>query len=187
MTKVNLTDFDYKKIADLDTAMWSSYYNHKFYKLFWQMLELLRNQLGLSWLKTCRLAFYSSWAAADYRIHKGNTNNPRIENNLIKFYKLISNNSASPFDFEKAGKLELAWWEIHRGSVSNNPNLENSLAASAAAMFNVESSRMNKYAHYRAEAMFLPAHTSDNVMKTDWNRVNELLDRSWHELYLAVQ
>jgi hypothetical protein len=187
MRKVDLRTFDYIKVAQIDTAMWRSYYNHKFYKLFWQMLLLLKNQLGLSWLKTIRLAYYSAWAAADYRIHRGNTNNKRIEKNLIKFYKLISDNAIEEFDYEKAGQLELIWWEVHRGSKQTSDKLRQGLAAAVAAMFNENPKKMEKYASYRAEAMFLPAHTSDKVSKTKWTTVDELLEKSWHELFISVQ
>jgi len=187
MAKVNLRQFDYAKVAQIDSAMWQSYYNHKFYKLFWQMLLLLKNQLGLGWFKTVRLAFYSAWAAADYRIHRGNTNNTRIENNLIKFYKLISDNATEQFDYKKAGQLEVVWWEIHRASSKSNEQLKKSLAAAVAAMFNENPNKMDKYARYRAEAMFLPAHTSDKVSKTNWVMVGELLEKSWHELFISIQ
>jgi hypothetical protein len=186
MTKTNLRKFDYNRVAQIDGRMWHSYYNHRFHKLFWQMLLLLKNQLGLGWLKTLRLAFYSAWAAADYRIHRGNTNNGRIEKNLVKFYKLISDNSTEPFDYAKAGKLELDWWEVHRSSNKNNKQLEDSLAVAVAAMYNESPKKMTRYAHYRAEAMFLPGHTSDKITKTNWVKVEQLLKESWQELFQAV-
>lgn len=187
MPKADLKQFDYQKVALLDAEMWRSYYNHQFIKLFWQLIGLIKTQLGLSWFTTLRLAYYSAWAAADYRIHMGNVNHQRVRSNLVKFYKIVANNAVERFDYEKTGELELKWWDIHRSSFKNNKELERSLADAAAAMYNLKSMQLQEYAHYRAEAMILPRHVSDKENFTDWEQVHELLVKAWKSLHSAVQ
>jgi hypothetical protein len=187
MAKANLRQFDYEKVANLDAGMWRSYYNHQFFKLFWQLLQLIRTQLGFNWSITIRLALYSAWAAADYRINRGHVNHQRLTKNLIKFYRIISDHATEPFNYQKAGELELAWWDIHRSSYENNEKLEQSLAAAAAAMYNTVPSSLKSYAHYRAEAMILPQHEGDKKNFTDWDKVNDLLIKAWQALHTAVQ
>ena len=187
MPKADLRQFDYQEVARLDAEMWRAYYSHRFARLFWQLLGLIKSQLGLGWLTTFRLAYYSGWAAADYRLHRHSVNRQRVEKNLIKFYKIVSASSTESFDFEKAGKLELLWWDVHRASNENNEDLEQSLANAAAAMYSISSIQLKSYAHYRAEAMILPRHTGDKDNFTDWEKVHDLLARAWKSLYLAVQ
>lgn len=189
MAKIDLRQFDPKKVGQLDADMWQAYYNHQFFKLFRLMFLLLKNQLGLSWPLTIRVAYYAVWAAADYRIHKNRgTNNQRILKNLTKFYKVVSDHTVESFNYEKAAELELGWWEVHRKSYTNNPALEQSLADGAAAIYSVDARRLEGYAHYRAEAMILPRHEGDSPdNQTDWPKVTELTIKSWQALHGAVQ
>lgn len=189
MAKTDLRQFDPERVGQLDADMWQAYYNHQFFKLFRLMLLLLKNQLGLSWPQTIRVAYYASWAAADYRIHKhSGTNNRRILKNLTKFYRVISDHNVAPFHYKKAAELELAWWEVHRRSHTNNPALEQSLAEGSAAIYGVDSARLKDHAHYRAEAMILPRHEGDSVAnQTDWPKITELTIKSWRALHEAVQ
>jgi hypothetical protein len=186
MQKADLKQFDYKEVGKIDAEMWRSYYNRQFLKLFWQLLKLTKNQLGLNWWITLRIAFYAGWAAADYRINRKNVNQDRVRNNLIKFYKVVSGHVIEPFDHVKAGEFELAWWDIHRSSYKNNPKLERSLAEAAAAMYNISPNKLKEYAHYRAIAMILPRHVGDKKNETDWHEVRALLVKSWRSLHSVV-
>jgi hypothetical protein len=189
MTKTDLRQFDYEEVANLDSAMWRAYYNHQFLKLFSLALRLIKTQLGLNWILTIRLAYYSAWAAAYYRInkHKG-VDNTRVLNSLTKFFRIISENSVEVFDYQKAAELELAWWDVHRRSKQNNEALEQSLAVAAAAVYNVPSSALGEYAHCRAAAMILPQHEGDKQpVFTNWAEVTALLNESWRSLHKVIQ
>ncbi|HSX06360.1 MAG TPA: hypothetical protein VLG92_01415 [Candidatus Saccharimonadia bacterium] len=189
MTKTDIKNVDPKKVGQIDADMWRAYYNHQFFKLFSQLLLLIKYQLQLNWLLTIRLAYYSAWAAADYRIHKyKGVNNKRVLKNLTKFYGLLSKYNAEPFDYKKTARLELAWWDVHRRSYKNNPELERSLADAAAALYNVNVSSLKDYAHYRAEAMILPRHEGDHKEgQTDWQKITELTIKSWQALHTVIQ
>lgn len=187
MGKRHLYDFNYKKVARYDTIMWQSYYNRHFFRLFWQLLQLVRSQLGFNWPLTIRLAYYAGWAAADFRINrKRGINKARVLQSLDSFYKIISSHS-HPFDYKKAAQLELEWWQVHRDSTKNNPALEQSLARAAAVVYRVQPDELKDYAHYRAEAMILPHHEADSPgNKVDWPEVHRLLLKSWQALFDAV-
>jgi hypothetical protein len=114
MKKTNLNLFDYENVAKADADMWRSYYNHQFFKMFLQLFKVLKAQIRLDWFKTFRMAYYSSAAAADYRIKRGHENSKRVTKYIAKFYKVISDNSKESFDCQKAAELEYEWWDIHR-------------------------------------------------------------------------
>lgn len=189
MKAVNLRELDYEKVAKYDADMWRSYYNHQFFKLFFQLAQLIRYQLHIGRFSSVRLAFYAGWAAADYRIHKKKgIDSARVLKNLTHFYRIISDKADEPFDYKKAAELELAWWEVHRRSYQNNPALEQSLADGAAVIYNVPAEKLKEYAHYRAEAMILPRHEGDEQkVPTDWDEVERLLVKAWGSLFRAVQ
>lgn len=189
MKQINLAHFDASRIAALDAAMWRSYYNHRFILLFLQLIQLLKVQFGFSWPTTLRLAYHAGWAAAYYRINKHRSvDNTRVLKNLTKFYQLIAARATRPFDYQKAAELELAWWDIHRGSTTNNEALEQSLADGAAAIYNVAPDRLTAYAHYRAEAMILPRHEGDAThdTPTDWPKITTMLEIAWHALHATI-
>lgn len=189
MARVDLRQFNYQKIGELDADMWQAYYNHQFLKLFWQLLRLMHEQVQQSWFVTLRLAFYSAWAAADYRIHRKQVNRQRVLRNITNFYRLVSGSATEPFDYKRTADLELVWWDVHRHSKANNQALEDALAAAAASMYNsADPKDFMQYAHYRAEAMILPHHQGDGASNvTDWHHVKGLTIKSWKALYDAVQ
>jgi hypothetical protein len=175
-------------VAELDAKMWRSYYNHQFLKMFIQLLRVMRTQLHLNWFYTFKLAFYSGLAATDYRLKKGHENYPKTKKNLIKFYKVISDNCLEPFDYKKAGLLELEWWDIHRYPNKYKKPLELSLAETMAVMYNSASKDFMEYAKYRSQAMFLPSHEGDKQPNPpDWQEIHDLLLRSWKSAYQAAQ
>lgn len=189
MKKTDLAQFNFQKMAQLDSDMWRAYYNHQFFKLFFLLVRLMKTQFRFNWAITLQLAYYSGWAAAYYRIkkHKG-VRNDKVLDNLTRFYKLISENSLEAFDYTKAAKRELAWWDIHRKSYKNNKELEQSLADGMAAIYNIPASNLSEYAHYRAEAMILPRHEGDKQpIPTDWQKVTEMLVKAWGSLHAVVQ
>jgi hypothetical protein len=189
MSKSDLTQFDYQKMAQLDSDMWRAYYNHQFFRLFLLLVRLMRTQFRFNWFITLRLAYYSGTAAAYYRIkkHKG-VNNDSVLRKLVQFYKLVSRNATEAFNYEEAAKLELAWWDIHRRSYKNNTELEQSLANSMAVIYNIAASGLSEYAHYRAEAMILPRHEGDSQPDPiQWETVTRMLNKAWGSLHAAVQ
>jgi hypothetical protein len=188
MSKKDLRQFDYRKVAKLDSAMWRAYYNHQFFKMFILLLKLFRTQLHLGWFSTTRLAYYSAWAAADYRLKKGRENYERTFKNLVKFYRVISKNATKPFDFQKAAELELEWWDIHRYPKKYKKTLEESLAEGMAAIYNIKPADLHEYASYRAEAMHLPGHEGDKQEDpVNWNKIDKLLVKSWRYAHQAIQ
>ncbi|HEU5004668.1 MAG TPA: hypothetical protein VFT49_01100 [Candidatus Saccharimonadales bacterium] len=188
MAKANLRRFDWEKVAHLDAQMWRSYYNHRFFKMFLQLIQLMRTQLRTNWVATLKLAYYAAAAATDYRLKKGRENYQKTLKNLTKFYKAISDNCTEPFDYKKAAELELEWWDIHRYPEKYKKTLEASLAESAAAIYNVPASGLKTYAKYRAAAMMLPNHEGDwQENPPDWNEVERLLIISWRSGYKVIQ
>ncbi len=139
MAKSDITQFDYQKVAKLDTNMWISYRNsdRRSIGLFLQAFRLIKYELRFSWATTFKMGHYAGWAAAVYRLRKGNENYAKAQKNLTKLFKTVSANCTEPFDYNKAAKLELEWWDIQRYPKKHTKSLEQSLAENMAAVYNV--------------------------------------------------
>lgn len=173
----------------MDADMWRSYYNHQFLKMARQAFKLFKSQVGLGRFLTFKIAYYSGWAATDYRIKKGKENQTRVIKNLTKFYKVISDHSIQPFDYQRAAQLEYEWWQVHRYPERYKKDLAAAVAKPMAVAYNTSLVNLKNYGRYRAEAMLLPEHTGDKGKKDPdklYKEVEGLLEKSWAALYYAA-
>lgn len=186
MTKSDITQFDYQKIAKLDTNMWISYRksNRKFIGLSLQAFRLIKHELRFSWITTARMAFYAGRAAAVYRLRKGNENYVKAQKNLTKLFKTVSDNCTKPFNYNKAAKLELEWWDIQRYPEKHKKSLEQSLAENMAAVYNVTPKRTEGYGRNRAKALSL---LNKDDQRFDKGEFSTLLKKSWKSLHDSIQ
>jgi hypothetical protein len=90
---------------------------------------------------------------------------------------------------DDAARLELEWWIIHRQRTEHAPgDLERSLAALQASIYQRPQSLFTAHAKARADAMLLRDEraAAGGVNDRDWNRIDTLLDFSWVSLQTAV-
>jgi hypothetical protein len=188
MAKVDLRLFNHLKAAEIETKMWRSYYNHQFIKMFYQLTLFMRSVLRCGWFIALRLAWHSAIAAVYFRRRRGRENYDKVLKHLIKFYKIGSNHSIAPYDYKKAGQLELEWWDIHRYPKKYKKSLEQSLAEAFAVIYHCEPKNLKEYAYYRAKAAQMLTHEGDtHPTKNDWPKIEDLLYKTWHSLSVAVR
>jgi hypothetical protein len=107
----------------------------------------------------------------------------------VKYYAAIREVSDVAFDVERAARLELEWWIIHRERKSHpRADLDRSLAELPAAIYNLPAEKFAEHARLRAEAMLIRDERAEagGVSEGDWRRINELLGASWQSLHRAV-
>lgn len=186
MSKADIMKFNYEKVAKLDAAMWQSYQNSdkRFILLFPQAFILIKYQLRFSWFATFKLAYYAGWAAIAYRLRKGKENYNSAEKNLIKLFQTVSKNCTTPFDFKKAAKLELEWWDIERYPEKHKKPLSQSMNENMAAVYGVKPSNINGYGLNRAHAIGLLA--SREKSKSSTEIANKLLSDAWQALHKGI-
>lgn len=187
MSKVDMRDVDFIKCAEVETKMWRDYYNHNFFRLALYLLLSVKLAFKGSWIVSIRLAWYSAKAAASFRLKKGRENYPAVLKNLEKFYKIASDHVVEPFDYPKAAKLELEWWDIHRYPNKYDKSLEQSIAEAAAVPYHLPASALMEYGRYRAKAAKMLTHEGDNhPQKNDWATIDDLLYKTWISFGKAV-
>jgi hypothetical protein len=187
---VHLREFDADEVARLETAMWRSYYDKQRVRLFNQLSELLRTQYNMPLIRSNRTAYYGANAAFVFKNGKQRSDYEKALPDLVKFYQSIRDMSDLPFDVDRAARLELEWWIIHRERTKYQPaDLEQALAMLQAEIYRVPVERLMEHGRLRAEAMTIrdTKAESGGVTEADWARIDELLHQSWRSLSQAVK
>lgn len=187
--RTSMRDFDADEVARLETAMWRSYYSRRRVKLFRELAELLRTQYRLPLLRSNAVAYRAARAAFVFKDGRSRADYERALPDLVSFYRSIRAVSDTDFDVERAARLELEWWIVHRERRRHAPgDLERALADLQAEIFRVPAERLTEHARLRAEAMEIRDTKAEQggVTEEDWQRIGELLHGSWHSLHTAV-
>ncbi len=106
----HLREFNPDEVAQLETAMWRSYYDKQRVRLFNQLSELLRTQYNMPLIRSNRVAYYAANAAFVFKNGKQRSGYEKALPDLLKFYQSIRKMSDLPFDVNRAARLELEWW-----------------------------------------------------------------------------
>jgi len=184
-----LRDFDPDEIARLETGMWRSYYAKDRIRLFTQLAELLRSQYHMRFATSNAVAYQAARAAFVFKEGKKRADYEKALPHLIKFYQAIREGSDTPFDVEKAAKLEVEWWIIHRQRARHEPgDLDRALAELPAEIYQEPVEKMMEHARLRAEAMTIRDKKAEasGVTEEDWKKIEGLLRASWQSLWKAV-
>ena len=186
----HLREFDADEVARLETAMWRSYYEKQRLRLFNQLSQLLRSQYNMPLIRSNRVAYYAADAAFVFQKGKQRPDYEKALPSLTKFYDSVRKMSDIPFDANRAARLELEWWIIHRERANHAPgDLARALAELQAEIYRVPVERLTEHAVLRAEAMTIRDTKAEQggVTEADWARIDELLHRSWRSLSKAVK
>lgn len=187
--RTSLRDFDADEVARLDTAMWRSYYSRQRARLFAQLTELLRTQYRLPFWRSNAVAYRAAKAAFVFKDGHSRADYERALPDLVSFYKSIRSVSDTDFDPERAARLELEWWIVHRERKQHAAgDLERALAELEAELYRIPSDKLMEHARLRAEAMEIRDTKAEQggVTEEDWKRIDELLHQSWRSLHAAV-
>ena len=185
----HLRDFNADEVARLETAMWRSYYSRQQVRLFLQLGELLRQQYNMPAARSNLVAYHAAKAAFVFKDGKQRSDYEKALPDLVKFYQAVREVSDTSFDVDRAAKLELEWWIIHRQRAQRaEGDLVRSLAELQAELYHVPVAKLMEYARLRAEAMTIRDNKAeaDGVTEEDWAKIAELLRGSWKSLSLAV-
>ncbi len=187
--KVDIRDFNADEVARLDTAMWRSYYSRERIKLYSQLTELLEKQYKLNFWRRQLIAYRAAKATFIFKDGKSREDYEKALPDLEKFYASIRDISTTDFDAEKAAKLELEWWIVHRERAKyRDGDLANALAETASAVYNLPKEVFMEHGRLRAEAMEIRDREAEagGVTEGDWQKIDALLHESWRSLHNAV-
>jgi hypothetical protein len=178
----SLRNFSPEAVAELETTMWRAYYKHNFFKLFWLLIKLFKQQFGTRGIINLRLAYHSAVAAKTFRKTGDEETTLR---SLEKFYKILLRHSAENFDGAQAAKTELNWWIVHR--YPKKGLLAEALAKNMAVLYSLPAKSLLAYGKHRAQAMQLrDVSAHKNKSEPDWLSIQKQLNNSYIALREAV-
>ncbi len=186
----DMRTFDPDEIARLDTAMWRSYYAKERLTLFLQLGELLRKQYRLPFLRSQVTAWHAARAAFVFKDGKQRADYEKALPDLVAFYADLRKVGNIEFDPNRAARLELEWWIIHRERKSHPPrDLDRALANTAGEVYQQPSDSFTEHARLRAQAMIIRDTKAEagGVTEEDWKEIDRLLHESWRSLGRAVK
>jgi len=97
----HLREFNPDEVAQLETAMWRSYYDKQRVRLFNQLSELLRTQYNMPLIRSNRVAYYAANAAFVFKNGKQRSGYEKALPDLLKFYQSVREMSDLPFDVNR--------------------------------------------------------------------------------------
>jgi hypothetical protein len=157
--------------------------------LFNQLAELMRTQYHLPFARSNAVAYQAAKAAFVFKDGRSRADYEKALPYLVNFYTAIYKVSDVPFDAERAARLELEWWIIHRERAHHPPgDLDRALAELPAEVYHVPVERLMEHARWRAEAMTIhdTKAVAGGVTEEDWAKIEDLLRASWQSLWKAV-
>ena len=188
--RADLRRFDPQEVARLETAMWRSYYSGERVSLFTQLARTLREQYGMGHTQSYGVAVQAARAAFTFKEGHDRSDYEKAIPQLQSFYRSIRESGNIEFNVDRAAKLELEWWIIHRERKRHSrEDLDRSLADLQAEIYQIPADRLARHANLRAEAMLLRDEKADSggVSEADWQKIEEMLRASWRSLYDVVK
>jgi hypothetical protein len=186
--KRDISKIDAKETAQMDGAMWRSYYEKKKIKLFFQSAKLMRNEFHFPFWRSQRVAYYAARAAFAFKDGHNRDEYERALQYLKKYYSLINDISTVSFNVDSAAMTELEWWIIRRERDKHPPaEWENWLALAASVVYHIPVDSFREYARLRVQAMLLRDEKGDSITEDDWQKINEILLQAWESFANALQ
>ena len=159
----SLRNFQPEEVGRLETAMWKSYYAHERLALFGELATLLRHQYGLPVLRSYVVAYHAARAAAVFQGSHSHADYEKALPDLVAFYAAIDRVSTEPFDVQRAARLELDWWIVHRERAAHpREDLDRNLAALQGELYHLPADPLMEHARLRADAMLLRDRGAEN-------------------------
>jgi hypothetical protein len=175
-------DFDPDRLADLEAAMWQSYYRQENAALFGDLVIALRQQFRYPWAKAGIAAMHLARAASVFGKASGDYD--RVLPDLQTAYTISRDWTGAAFDPAEVARAELAWWVARREPAQRDPeNVGRLIGVLYARFYEVPEARVHEAGLLRARAATLRDRGGTS---TDWNEVSRLLHASYRALRTGV-
>ncbi len=180
LARPDLSGFEPAAMGRLESAMWRSYYEGRWFRLGVQTMEVACGQYNFSWWDGARLATHAAVSAAHFRTR---TNDPRSLPELVSYYRIIERAAPARFDVSEAARLELAWWTERRMKVPPQ-EYARTIAQLTALNYGLNENAALPAASMRAEAMaYRDARRDGKMTELDWSEVTRQLSAAYADLH----
>lgn len=185
--------FDPHRIAFYESAGWEAYYARRWLRVLWLMVQLNREQFGMTLPEAVAAAL--DIVRASIAFAPVDNNVPAATAHLRRFYAKARRAANIQMDADTLAALEMAYWIVHRRLAvarRDHPDHTGDIAPMVealtrlhAALFNAAPETMRPSAELRARAAVavdrITGRYSSDVA-ADWEEAERLL----HQAYRAV-
>jgi hypothetical protein len=149
-----IRNLDPLKLAHYEKENYVAYYQKDWRKLLRVSVGMVKEAFGLSWLQAIHGAYLIARAEIAFAPFPDN-DIPRTEAYVRRFYQFIKKVHKEDFDIERAVKLEVHWWGVHRRLFGNaeNQELVEALKCLYEEVYGAESEKFQEAAYHRARGM----------------------------------
>lgn len=148
-----LSAFSPEHLATLEQTAWEAYYYRQWPRLFWLMLQVMRDQFGLSWVQALYAAYLNTQAQLIFA--RQGDQGGAAEVNMRRFYALVRAPLGANYDAGRAAAAELRWWVVHRRrhDYPDSSELVRAMAALYAAVYGLPEAEVEAAARGRVRAV----------------------------------
>jgi hypothetical protein len=179
-----IRNMDPRKLAHYEKENYVAYYQKDWLKLLRVSVGMVKELFGLSWLQAIYVAYLMARAEIAFAPFPNN-DIPLAEAYVRRFYQFIKKVHGEDFDVEKATKLEVNWWSIHRKLFGNaeNQELVDALTCLYEEIYGASSEKFREAAYQRAMGMLY----SDRWVNEGKPDGSPLLIKEEEALYLGYK
>jgi hypothetical protein len=184
-------DFDPDDLARLETRMWKAYYRGQPARLFVLLVQALRAQAQVSWLRALRASLRLTRAAAGFARSSGDYE--RFAADIGRGYRTLG--LPEHVDVEAVARHELRWWVVRRElGLAAGEAAGDAITDLYAALYDVPREQVAEAGRLRglaAEVRDRGAHADPEGPKAQgeayWPEVARLLRDSYRSLRAALE
>lgn len=149
-----IRNLDPRKLAHYEKENYVAYYQKDWLKLLRVSVGMVKEAFGLTWPQAVYGAYLIARAEMAFAPFPDN-DIPRTEAYVRRFYEFIKRVHGEEFDIERAVKLEVHWWGVHRRLFGNaeNQELVEALECLYEEIYGAASEKFHEAAHQRALGM----------------------------------
>jgi len=150
----SMQGFDPRLVARYEKENYVAYYQKRWLKLLQASVGMVKEAFGLSPWQAVYAAYLVARAEIAFAPFPDN-DLPTAESYMRRFYTFIKEIHRADFDVERAARLDVRWWVVHRqlfGQAENQPLVE-ALMDLYAVVYGVEPERVRLAAQHRAQGM----------------------------------
>jgi hypothetical protein len=179
-----IRNLDPRKLAHYEKENYVAYYQKDWLKLLRVSVGMVKESFGLSWLQAIYGAYLVARAEIAFAPFPKN-DIPLAEAYMKRFYEFIRSVHREDFDVERAVKLEVSWWSVHRRLFGNpeNQELVEALTCLYEEIYGAQSVKFKEAAYQRAMGMLY----SDLWVNAGKPSDSPLLEKEEEALYLGYK
>ncbi len=149
-----MRNFNPQKIAHYEMVNYVAYYQRDWLKLLRASVGMVKETFGVSLWQALYLAYLMARAEIAFAPYPNN-NIPLAEAYVRRFYATVKKIHPLDLDVDRAARLEVHWWGVHRKLFGNPKNIElvDALTDIYALAYDVPADRVRQAAFHRAQGM----------------------------------